>query len=187
MAIKTERGLWFSFIFILGLVIISLLLYLILGTASRIQPTSLVWHDNDRDGRDSPGDVIEMDNGQVYLRLDFVDVWKGHQALNPYETPPETRDLDPRWNGYYLQEMRYRGELCYRYLGWDRAREMYPTLSSNDVIGLVGQPESYPDNPFLSMWNAKESEKKPSYKWYVYFEKHEIIQDKRRGRVLVLT
>lgn len=186
--IKPERGLWFSFIFILGLIIISLLIYLLLRTASREgQPLSLVWHDNDNDGRDSPGDVIELDNGLIYLRLDFVDVWKGHQAVNRFENPPETRDLDPRWNGYYLQELRYRGELCYRYLGWDRAREMYPTLSSNDVIGLVGQPESYPDNPFLSMWNAKESEKNPSYKWYVYFEKHEVVNDKKRGKVLVLT
>ena len=188
MAIKTERGLWFSFIFIIGLIIVSLLLYLLLGTAGKkALPVSLVWHDNDKDGRDSPGDVIEMDNGQIYLRLDFVDVWKGHQSLNPFETPPETRDLDPHWNGYYLQEMRYRGELCYRYLGWDKAREKYPTLSSNDVIGLVGQPESYPDNPFLSLWNAKESKKNPSYRWYVYFEKHEMIKDRNRGLILVLT
>lgn len=187
MPLKMERNLWFSFIFILGLVVVSLLLYLILETAGKAPAVALVWHDNDSDGKDSPGDVLEMDNGQIYLRLDFVDVWKGHRALNPYENPPENRELDPRWNGYYLQELRYRGEICYRYLGWDKARELYPTLSSNDVIGLVGQPESYPDNPFLSMWNAKESEKNPSYKWYVYFEKHEVRENREKGKILVLT
>lgn len=187
MNIRRERGLWFSFIFIVGLLVLSLLLYLLLSPVSKADKVSLIWHDNDHNGQDSPGDVIELSNGQIYLRLDYVDVWKGHQALNPFDTPPEIRDLDPRWNGYYLQELRFRDEICYRYLGWDKARKLYPTLSSNDVIGLVGQPESYPDNPFLSMWNAKESEKNPSYKWYVYFEKHEVRKDKEKGQVLVLT
>ncbi|MBC7361417.1 MAG: hypothetical protein H5U06_03940 [Candidatus Aminicenantes bacterium] len=186
MNIRQERGLWFSFIFILGLIVLSLLLYLFLTPVSKGEKISLIWHDNDHNGQDSPGDVIELSNGQIYLRLDYVDVWKGHQALNPFDTPPEIRDLDPRWNGYYLQELRYRDEICYRYLGWDKARKLYPTLSSNDVIGLVGQPENYPDNPFLSMWNAKESEKNPSYKWYVYFEKHEVRKDKEKGQILVL-
>jgi hypothetical protein len=67
-----------------------------------------------------------------------------------------------------------------------QSQRKIPHLSSNDVIGLVGQPESYPDNPFLSLWNIKESEKTPSYKWYVYFEKHEVKKDKDRGQVLVL-
>jgi hypothetical protein len=183
---KETRGLWFAFVFILGLIILSLLLYLILNPLRQAEKVSLIWHDNDQNGQDSPGDVIELSNGQIYLRLDYVDVWKGRQALNPFDNPPENRDLDPRWNGYYLQELRYRDEVCYRYLGWDKAREKYPTLSSNDVIGLVGQPESYPDNPFLSLWNIKESEKTPSYKWYVYFEKHEVKKDKDRGQVLVL-
>lgn len=187
MNLSQERGLWFSFIFIVGLLVLSLLLYLLLSPVSKADKVILIWHDNDHNGQDSPGDVIELSNGQIYLRLDYVDVWKGHQALNPFDTPPEVRDLDPRWNGYYLQELRYRDEICYRYLGWDKARKLYPTLSSNDVIGLVGQPESYPDNPFLSMWNAKESEKNPSYKWYVYFEKHEVRMDKEKGQVLVLT
>lgn len=187
MADKAQRGLWFSLIFILGLIIISVILYLLMRTAEKGLPVTIVWHDHDGDGRDSPGDVIELDNGQIYLRLDFVDIWKGQPAVNPYETPPEVRDLDPRWNGYYLQELRYLDEVCYKYIGWDKAKELYPTLSSNDVIGLVGQPESYPNNPFLSMWNAKESEKNPSYKWYVYFEKHEIRNDHERGQVLVLT
>jgi len=187
MNIRQERGLWFTFAFILGLIILSLLLYLIINPLRQAEKVSLIWHDNDHNEQDSPGDVIELSNGQIYLRLDYVDVWKGHQALNPFDTPPETRDLNPRWNGYYLQELRYRDEICYRYLGWDEARKLYPTLSSNDVIGLVGQPESYPDNPFLSMWKAKESEKNPSYKWYVYFEKHEVRKDKEKGQVLVLT
>lgn len=183
---KETRGLWFAFVFILGLIILSLVLYLILNPLRQTEKVSLVWHDNDRNNQDSPGDVIEMSNGQVYLRLDYVDVWKGHQALNPYDNPPELRDLDPRWNGYYLQELRYRDEVCYRYLGWDKAREKYPTLSSNDVIGLVGQPESYPDRPFLSLWNIKESEKNPSYKWYVYFEKHQLSRDQDGQPELIL-
>ncbi|MGB9836267.1 MAG: hypothetical protein ACPLRX_05960 [Candidatus Saccharicenans sp.] len=183
---KETRGLWFVFVFILGLIILSLVLYLILNPLRQTEKASLVWHDNDRNNQDSPGDVIEMSNGQVYLRLDYVDVWKGHQALNPYDNPPELRDLDPRWNGYYLQELRYRDEVCYRYLGWDKAREKYPTLSSNDVIGLVGQPESYPDRPFLSLWNIKESEKNPSYKWYVYFEKHQLSRDQDGQPKLIL-
>lgn len=187
MNIRRERGLLFSFIFIVGLLVLSLLLYLLLSPVSKADKVSLIWHDNDHNGQDSPGDVIELSNGQIYLRLDYVDVWKGHQALNPFDSPPEIRDLDPRWNGYYLQELRFQDEICYRYLGWDKARKLYPTLSSNDVIGLVGQPESYPDNPFLSMWNAKESEKNPSYKWYVYFEKHEVRKDNEKGQVLVLT
>jgi hypothetical protein len=115
------------FVFILGLIILSLLLYLILNPLRQSEKVSLIWHDNDHNGQDSPGDVIELSNGQIYLRLDYVDVWKGHQALNPFDNPPETRDLDPRWNGYYLQELRYRDEVCYRYLGWDKAREKYPT------------------------------------------------------------
>lgn len=183
---KETRGLWFAFVFILGLIILFLVLYLILNPLRQTEKVSLVWHDNDRNNKDSPGDVIEMSNGQVYLRLDYVDVWKGHQALNPYDNPPELRDLDPRWNGYYLQELRYRDEVCYRYLGWDKAREKYPTLSSNDVIGLVGQPESYPDRPFLSLWNIKESEKNPSYKWYVYFEKHQLSRDQDGQPELIL-
>jgi len=187
MPVKLEKGLWFSLIFILGLIIISLLLYLLLATGGRAESTNIVWHDNDQNGQDSPGDVIEISNSWIYVRLDYVDVWKGHEALNPFDTPPETRDLDPCWNGYYLQELRYRDEVCYRHLGWEKARELYPTLSSNDVIGLVGQPETYPDNPFLSMWNAKESEKNPSYKWYVYFEKHEIRRENGKGQVLVLS
>ena len=187
MNLRPEKGLWFSFIFIIGLLILALLMYLLLSPTYKAEEVSIVWHDNDQNGQDSPGDVIELSNGHIYLRLDYVDVWKGHRALNPFETPPEVRDLDPRWNGYYLQEFRYRDEICYRYLGWDEARKLYPTLSSNDVIGLVGQPESYPDNPFLSMWNAKESERLPSYKWYVYFEKHEIRKNKDKGEVLVLT
>lgn len=183
---KETKGLWFTFAFVLGLIILLLLLYLILNPIRQTEKVSLIWYDHDKNGLDSPGDVIELTNGLIYLRLDYVDVWKGHRALNPFDNPPEQRDLDPRWNGYYLQELRYRGEVCYKYLGWDKAREKYPTLSSNDVIGLVGQPESYPDNPFLSLWNIKESEKNPSYKWYVYFEKHEERRDKNGQPVLVL-
>ena len=186
MNIRQERGLWFSLIFILVLIFISLLLYLLLSPLSKADTATIVWNDHDHDGQDSPGDTLEISNSLVYLRLDYVDVWQGHEALNPFETPPEKRDLDPRWNGYYLQELRYRNEICYRYLGWEKAREIYPTLSSNDVIGLVGQPESYPDNPFLSMWNAKESETNPSYKWYVYFERHELQEKKGQGQMLVL-
>ncbi|HEK84865.1 MAG: hypothetical protein ACPLZD_05260 [Candidatus Saccharicenans sp.] len=186
MDLRQERGLWFSFILILGLIFLSLLLYLLLSPISTSQKVSLVWHDNDHNGQDSPGDVIEMTNGQIYLRFDYVDVWKGHQALNTFDNPPEKRDLDPRWNGYYLQELRYRNEVAYRYVGWDIARQIYPTLSSNDVIGLVGQPESYPDNPFLSLWNSKESVKNPSYKWYVYFEKRATRKDKEKGPILIL-
>lgn len=187
MVISKEKGLWFIFIFVIGLILIFLFLYFLINPETRAQKVSIIWHDNDSNGQDSPGDLIEINNGLIYLRLDYVDVWKGHRALNPFETPPEIRDLDPRWNGYYLQELRYRDEVCYRYLGWEKAKEIYPTLSSNDVIGLVGQPESYPDNPFLSMWNAKESRNNPSYKWYVYFEKHEIRKDKEKGNVLVLS
>ena len=186
MNIRQERGLWFSLIFILVLIFISLLLYLLLSPLSKADTATIVWNDHDHNGQDSPGDTLEISNSLVYLRLDYADVWQGHDALNPFETPPEKRDLDPRWNGYYLQELRYRDEICYRYLGWEKAREIYPTLSSNDVIGLVGQPESYPDSPFLSMWNAKESETNPSYKWYVYFERHELQEEKGRGQVLVL-
>jgi len=187
MNIKQERGLWFSLIFILALIFISLLLYLLLSPLSKTDQVNIVWNDHDHNGQDSPGDVLEISNSLIYLRLDYVDVWQGHEALNPFETPPEKRDLDPRWNGYYLQELRYRNEICYRYLGWEKAKEIYPTLSSNDVIGLVGQPESYPDNAFLSMWNARESEINPSYKWYVYFERHEVAKKKGKGQVLVLS
>ena len=187
MNIKQERGLWFSLIFILALIFISLLLYLLLSPLSKTDQVNIVWNDHDHNGQDSPGDVLEISNSLIYLRLDYVDVWQGHEALNPFETPPEKRDLDPRWNGYYLQELRYRNEICYRYLGWEKAKEIYPTLSSNDVIGLVGQPESYPDNAFLSMWNARESEINPSYKWYVYFERHKVAKKKGKGQVLVLS
>lgn len=187
MNIKQERGLWFSLIFILALIFISLLLYLLLSPLSKTDQVNIVWNDHDHNGQDSPGDVLEISNSLIYLRLDYVDVWQGQEALNPFETPPEKRDLDPRWNGYYLQELRYRNEICYRYLGWEKAKEIYPTLSSNDVIGLVGQPESYPDNAFLSMWNARESEINPSYKWYVYFERHEVAKKKGKGQVLVLS
>ncbi|MBP6909443.1 MAG: hypothetical protein KBC18_03345 [Candidatus Saccharicenans sp.] len=186
MNIKQERGLWFSLIFIVALIFVCLLLYLLLSPLSKTDQVNIVWNDHDHNGQDSPGDTIEISNGLIYLRLDYVDVWQGQEALNPFETPPEKRDLDPRWNGYYLQELRYRNEICYRYLGWEKAKDIYPTLSSNDVIGLVGQPESYPDNPFLSMWNAKESEINPSYKWYVYFERHEVVKKKGKGQVLVL-
>ncbi|NMC66026.1 MAG: hypothetical protein GYA53_07795 [Acidobacteria bacterium] len=187
MNIKQERGLWFSLIFILALIFISLLLYLLLSPLSKTDQVNIVWNDHDHNGQDSPGDVLEISNSLIYLRLDYVDVWQGQETLNPFETPPEKRDLDPRWNGYYLQELRYRNEICYRYLGWEKAKEIYPTLSSNDVIGLVGQPESYPDNAFLSMWNARESEINPSYKWYVYFERHEVAKKKGKGQVLVLS
>ncbi|MDD8021216.1 MAG: hypothetical protein PHU81_08595 [Acidobacteriota bacterium] len=186
MNIRQERGLWFSLIFILVLIFVFLLLYLLLAPLSETKKVTIAWNDHDHNGQDSPGDIIEISNGLIYLRLDYVDIWRGQAALNPFETPVEKRELDPRWNGYYLQELRYRNEVCYRYLGWERAREIYPVLSSNDVIGLVGQPESYPDNPFLSMWNAKESEINPSYKWYVYFERHEIAEEEGKGQVLVL-
>jgi len=85
MNIKQERGLWFSLIFILALIFISLLLYLLLSPLSKTDQVNIVWNDHDHNGQDSPGDVLEISNSLIYLRLDYVDVWQGQEALNPFE------------------------------------------------------------------------------------------------------
>ena len=60
MNIRQERGLWFSLIFILALIFVSLLLYLLLSPLSKTDRAKIIWNDYDHNGQDSPGDTIEI-------------------------------------------------------------------------------------------------------------------------------
>jgi hypothetical protein len=136
--------------------------------------------DQDHDGKDSPGDIIEMNNSRIALRFRFVDV-----------------NASPQWNGYCLDLMAYRGETCFKQLDGDVAGGLYPVLRLHkDVVGMsmtVNDPE-WADNPY--MWTANailtptvapgggvvKRAMLPSYEAYTLYEKHET-----RGQTLVFT
>ena len=146
--------------------------------AGDTQAVSIRYVDGDHDGKDSPGDVIEMSNGRIKLWFRFADV-----------------NAAPQWNGYCLDRLSYRDETCFQQLDSDTAGRLYPCLRLHkDVVGMsmtVNDPE-WADNPFLWTSNGHLTPTVapgggvvpramlPSYEAYTLYEKHEM-----RGKTLV--
>lgn len=143
--------------------------------------TTITYLDNDANKKDSPGDEIEMSNGLIYLKFRFVGL------------STDKRKADEKYNGYYLDTVKYRGETCFSHPDWKTESSLYPYLSTNDVVGMTAfvMDKTYRDEPFLWMWNAKEPAKSIStnaqyfppnaalqaYEFYTYYEKHEARGD----------
>jgi hypothetical protein len=143
-------------------------------------PVSIRYFDKNHDGKESPGDIVEMSNGRIKLRFRFADV-----------------NSTPVWNGYCLDALSYCGETCFQQLDADTATQLYPLLRAHkDVVGMsmtVNDPE-WADNPY--MWTANailtptvapgggvvKRAMLPSYEAYTLYEKHEI-----RGQSLVFS
>ncbi|MFA6450474.1 MAG: hypothetical protein WCX65_13455 [bacterium] len=141
--------------------------------------------DEDKNGSDSPGDELLYGNSLISMRFRFVDVSSA------------AKKVDAKFNGYYLDTVTYRGEICFKHPDWRTAASMYPTLKTNDVIGMTAFSAAgmYKDEPFLWMWNAREPARsiakdmkwispayaKQAYEWYTLYDKHEL-----RGGALVL-
>ncbi len=133
--------------------------------------------DNDKSGDDSPGDELLFGNNLIMLHFKFVGL------------STQNKKVDKKFDGYYLDSLKYREELFFSHPDWKTESKLYPTLKSNDVVGLTAfvSDKSFKDEPFLWMWNAREPSKSTipdmkwisngqtlnSYEWYTLYEKHE--------------
>lgn len=149
-------------------------------SAEHHQQAFIHFFDQDHDGKDSPGDIIEMNNDRISLRFRFADV-----------------NATPLWNGYCLDALTYRGEPCFRQLDSETAVRLYPALRMHrDVVGMsmTVKDAEWADDPFLWTFNGHLTPSVapggspvvpramlPSYEAYTLYEKHEI-----RGQSLVL-
>ncbi len=144
------------------------------------------WNDADKDGKDSPGDSVLYGNNNILLVFEYVDL------------STRAKKVKPIYNGYYLDTVKYRGEVCFKHPDWRTAYKQYPPLATNDVVGMSVFTTNtiYADEPFLWMWNAREPTKNfakdmqwvtanfamEPYEWYTLYKKHEL-----RGSSLVFT
>jgi hypothetical protein len=149
--------------------------------------------DADNSGADSPGDEVLFGNSAISLRFRFADL------------STRAKKVDPRFNGYYLDTVKYRDETCFKHPDWETESALYPTLEANDVVGMTAftSDRLFRSEPFLWMWNiAREPVRNmspdmkwimhgrelQSYEWYTLYEKHEVrgdtlafVSEKRRN------
>jgi hypothetical protein len=130
------------------------------------------YRDADRDGRDSPGDELTLSNPVLTLRFLFADL-----------ATPSAR-VDPKFNGWYLDSITYRGEKFFQHPDRLTRPPLYPAMIANDAVGMTAfvRDGFYPDDPFLWLWNAREprnpgwtrwfSPLLQSYEWYTLYERH---------------
>lgn len=170
-------------------IVVSILLF---AAAAMADVAAARFVDADSDGKDSPGDEVLYGNSLVTLRFRFVDLSSGRGKA------------DPKYNGYYLDSVKYRGESCFQHPDWRTESSLYPQIVTNDVVGMsaMAADRTMKDEPFLWMWNAREparsiapdvrwfpaNQAMASYEWYTLYDKHEIRGDalfftaKRKGR-----
>lgn len=149
-------------------------------SAQPVQNTEVRFIDTDGNGTDSPGDVLTYGNSLITLKFRFV------------ELASERRNADAKFNGYYLDSATYRGEKCFQHPDWKTEHDIYPTILTNDVVGMsafLKNTKLYIDNPFLWMWNARGDRSalyakldipgtqeglKQSFEWYTLYSSHRI-------------
>lgn len=170
---------------VVGIIVgIVLTLWFVAGAWAATKPAmaaeespKIVFHDNDGDGKDSVGDDVVYGNGLIELRFEFVNLSSKRQKA------------EAKYNGYFLAQGAYRGEVFFRHPEWRTEREWYPSLLTNDVVGLTAMTSSkqYVDTPFLWMWHfmkeplrnmpggaawVPDNQGLPSYEWYTLYEIH---------------
>jgi hypothetical protein len=64
------------------------------------------WIDSDRNGADSPGDSVLFGNRDITLKFEFVNL------------SGRSKQVKPTFNGYFLDTVKYRGEVCFKHPDW---------------------------------------------------------------------
>jgi len=155
-------------------------LILLAGASGRTEPNpsvaTITFKDSDRNGQDSPGDELVMENSVLRTQFIYADL-----------STPKAR-VNPKYNGWFLYSSSYKGEKFFQHPERDRATALYPSMIANDALGMTAflKDADYQDQPFLWLWNAREPRKNglasrlplnssylESYEYYTLYERHE--------------
>ena len=128
-------------------------LILLAGASGRTEPNpsvaTITFKDSDRNGKDSPGDELVMENSVLRIQFIYADL-----------STPKAR-VNPKYNGWFLYSSSYKGEKFFQHPERDRATALYPSMIANDALGMTAflKDAEYQDQPFLWLWNAREDRK----------------------------